>query len=85
MVVSTDNERRADVVVAYITSIRRDHPDAVAIGPGAGTGLKAPYRCFGKIATIDKGIIVGRIATRKATWLINARKTFFGVFGFGGR
>ena len=86
LVVSTDNERRADVVVAYITSIPRDDPDAVAIGPGAGTGLKAPSLVrFGKIATIDKGIIVGRIGDAEATWLINARKTFFGVFGFGGR
>jgi hypothetical protein len=51
LVVSTDNDRRADVVVAYITSIPRDDPDAVAIGPGAGTGLKAPSLVrFGKIA-----------------------------------
>jgi mRNA interferase MazF len=86
LVVSTDNDRRADVVVAYITSIPRDDPDAVAIGPGAGTGLKAPSLVrFDKIATIDKGIIVGRIGDAEATWLINARETFFGVFGFGGR
>jgi mRNA interferase MazF len=42
LVVSTDNDRRVDVVVAYITSIPRDDLDAVAIGPGAETGLKAP-------------------------------------------
>ena len=85
LVVSTDNDRRADVVVAYITSIPRNDPDAVAIGPGAGTGLKASSLVrFDKIATIDKGIIAGRIGHAEATWLIDARRTFFGVFGFGG-
>ena len=85
LVVSTDNDRRADVVVAYITSIPRVDSDAVAIGPSAGTGLKAPsWVRFDKIATVHKGIIAGRIGDADATWLMNARRTFFGVFGFGG-
>ena len=84
LVVSANNDWRADVVVAYITSIPRNDPDAVAIGPAAGTGLKAPsWAPFDKIATIDKSIIAGRLGDAGATWLIEARTAFFGVFGFG--
>jgi len=38
---------------------------------------------FDKIATINKDIIVGRIGDADPNWLIDARKIFFGVFGFG--
>ena len=36
-----------------------------------------------KIATIDKDIIAGRLGAADPTWLADARKVFFGVFGFG--
>jgi len=84
MVISTDNDRRPDVVVAYITSTPRDDPDAMPIAPTAGTGLKVPSSVrFDKIATIDKNIIAGRIGDANPAWLEDARKVFFGVFGFG--
>lgn len=84
LVISTDNDRRTDVVVAYVTSIPRSDPDAMPITPTAGTGLKGPSLVrFDKIATIDKGIIAGRIGEVDAAWLADARKVFFGVFGFG--
>jgi mRNA interferase MazF len=84
LVVSTDNGRRTDVVVAFITSIPRTDPDAVSITPTVGNGLKASsFVRFDKIATIDKAIIAGRIGDAEATWLADARKAFFGVFGFG--
>jgi mRNA interferase MazF len=84
LVVSTNNDRRPDVVVAYISSVRRNDPDAMPITPTPANGLKLPsWVRFDKIATIDKGIIAGRIGDADPTWLANARKTFFGVFGFG--
>jgi mRNA-degrading endonuclease toxin of MazEF toxin-antitoxin module len=80
LVISTDNGRRTDVIVAYITSVPRNDPDAMKIAPAAGTGLKVTSSVrFDKIATINKNIIAGRIPA----WLNNARKIFFGVFGFG--
>ena len=70
LVISTDNDRLTDVVVAYITSIPRNDPDAMPITPTAGTGLKAPSLVrFDKIATIDKTIIAGRIGDADSTWL----------------
>ncbi len=84
LVISTGNDRRTDVVVAYITSISRNDPDAMPIAPTAGTGLKVPSLVrFDKIATIEKHIIAGRIGDADPVWLGEARKVFFGVFGFG--
>lgn len=86
LVVSTDNQRRTDVIVAYITSIPRDELDSMPIAPAVGNGLKVPSRVrFDKLATINKDIIAGRIGAVDPTWLARARKTFFGVFGFGAR
>ena len=36
LVVSTDNHRRTDVVVAYITSVPRGDPDTMPIGADRG-------------------------------------------------
>ena len=84
LVISTNNDRRTDVVVAYITSIHREDQDAMAIAPTAGTGLKLPSLVrFDRIATINKDIIAGRIGDAAANWLLEARRVFFGVFGFG--
>jgi len=84
LVISTGNDRRTDVIVAYITSIPRNNPDAMAIEPTAGTGLKVGSSVrFDKVATINKNIIAGRIGDADPLWLNDARKVFFGVFGFG--
>jgi mRNA interferase MazF len=85
LVISVNNNRRTEVVVAYITSIpRNDFDDARAITPTIGTGLKVPsWVRFDKIATIHKTIIAGRIGNAEAAWLMDARTVFFGVFGFG--
>jgi len=83
LVISTDNDRRADVVVAYITSVPRTEPDATPIAPTAGNGLKVPSLVrFDKLATVDKKIIIGRLGTVDPEWLTASRTTFFGVFGF---
>jgi mRNA interferase MazF len=84
LVVSTHNNRRTDVIVAYITSIPRAELDSMPIAPTAGNGLKVPSRVrFDKLATINKDIIAGRIGAADPTWLADARNAFFGVFGFG--
>jgi mRNA interferase MazF len=84
LVISTDNDRRTDVVVAYITSILTNDRDAMPISPTAGTGLKvASLVRFDKIATLKKDIIAGRIGDADPKWLAHARNVFFGVFGFG--
>lgn len=86
LIISTDNDRRTDVIVAYITSIPRNNPDAMAIAPTARTGLKVASSVrFDKIATINNTIIAGRIGDADPDWLKEAREVFFGVFGFGSR
>jgi len=84
LVVSTDNERRRDLVVAFITPVPRPEPDAVPIAPTPSDGLKVPslVRCD-KLATLDQGIIAGRLGTAESGWLSGSRNAFFAVFGFG--
>jgi mRNA interferase MazF len=84
LVISTNNARRTDVVVAYITSVSRNEPDAVPIFPEPRNGLKvASMVRFDKIATVDKAIIAGRIGAADPAWLAQNQAVFFGVFGFG--
>lgn len=83
LVISTDNDRRTDVVVAYITSIAREARDAMPIPPTTRTGLKVRSLVrFDKIATLDKHIVAGRIGDADSKWLADAQSVFFGVFGF---
>jgi mRNA interferase MazF len=84
LVISGDNDRRTYVVVAYITSVARDGPDAKMMEPTSVNGLKVQSMVrFDKIATIHKDIIAGRLGEADAAWLAEARRAFFGVFGFG--
>ena len=83
LVISTHNDQRADVVVAYITSVPRIDQDAAPIDPTPATGLKVPSMVrFDKIATINKDIISGRLGAVDAEWVELNRHKFFGVFGF---
>jgi mRNA interferase MazF len=83
LVVSRDNGRRTDLVVCFITSVPRSGPDTAPIAPDPGTGLKVPSVVrFDKLATLDLGVIAGRLGEAPATWLDAHRATFFGVFGF---
>jgi mRNA interferase MazF len=84
LVVSTDNDRRSDVVVAFITSIPHPHlPDASPVAPTPENGLKVASRVwFDKLATLDIGILAGRLGSADPAWLIEHRTTFFAVFGF---
>ena len=83
LVVSRDNDRRADVVVCFITSVPRSGPDAAPIAPAPGTGLKVlSVVRFDKIATLDKSVVTGKLGDAPPAWLVAHRATFFGVFGF---
>ncbi len=83
LVISTDNGRRTDLVVAYITSVGRSDPDAMPIPATPGTGLKVPSVVrFDKLSTIDVSIIAGRLGNADPAWLASSRAAFYGVFGF---
>ncbi len=83
LIVSTDNDRRTDVV-AYITSVPlAAQQDAAPIAPTPGNGLKVPSMVrFDKLATLNTGILAGRIGFADPAWLAEHRTTFFAVFGF---
>lgn len=84
LVLSRDNDRRADVVVCFITSAPRTGPDTAMLDPEPGTGLKIRSAVrFDKLATLEKSVIAGRLGTAPAAWLAAQRDTSFGVFGFG--
>lgn len=83
-VVSRDNDRRSDLIVAFITSVPRTGPDMAPLAPTAGTGLKVPLVVrYDKLATRDRSVIAGKLGSTPADWLAANRVTFFGVFGFG--
>ena len=84
LVVSRDNDRRTDLVVAFITSVPRTGPDVAPLNPDPGTGLKVPSVVrFDKLATLDRSVIAGKLGTAPVSWLAAQRAVFFGVFGFG--
>jgi mRNA interferase MazF len=85
LVVSRDNSRRSDVVLAFITS--KPHtagaPDAITIQPSAANGLKVPSVVrFDKLATLENQVIAGKLGDADAVFLKTAAPVFFGVFGF---
>jgi mRNA interferase MazF len=83
LVISRENERRSDVVVCFITSVLRSGPDTAALPATAESGLKAPSVVrFDKVATLDKGVVTGKIGNAASDWLAAHSFTFFGVFGF---
>lgn len=86
LVVSRDNDRRADLVLAFITS--RSHagtlPDSFPMVPSPSNGLKVPSAVrFDKLVTLDKRLVVGELGNADPDWLTAARSAFHGVFGFG--
>lgn len=66
-----------------MTSVPRVGPDMAAIAPSPGTGLKVPSVVrFDKFATLDPGVITGKLGDAPCDWLDAHRAVFFGVFGF---
>jgi len=86
LVVSRDNARRSDIVLAFITSqtAATKNPDAVAIQPSSTNGLKAPsFVRFDKLVTLETRVIVGKLGNAEPAFVNLACPVFFGVFGFG--
>ena len=86
LIVSRDNERRSDVILAFITSRipASGFPDSLRIEPSNANGLKVPSLVrFDKLATLEKRVVAGKIGDAEAAFLASAREIFFGVFGFG--
>ena len=86
LVISRDNARRSDLVLAFITSKPQAAamPDALAIQPSAQNGLKvASVVRFDKIVTLETRVIAGKLGDAEANFLRAAAPIFFGVFGFG--
>ncbi len=84
LVNSSGNDSRPDLVVCFITSVRRNGPDMAAIPMTGRTGLKLPSLVrFDKLATLDRSVIAGTIGAAPADWLHAHGAVFFGVFGFG--
>jgi mRNA interferase MazF len=83
LVISRDNNRRADVVVCFVTSVLRSGPDMAHLAPTPGTGLKvASIVRFDKLATLEWSVIAGKLGEAPPEWLAAQRAVFFGVFGF---
>lgn len=86
LVISRDNARRSDVVLAFITS--NPHaaamPDSAPILPTQANGLKvASVVRFDKIVTLETRVIAGKLGDAEDTFLRLAAPVFFRVFGFG--
>lgn len=86
LVISRDNARRSDIVLAFITS--KPHvaaiPDALSILPTAANGLKvASVVRFDKVVTLETRVIAGKLGDAELAFLQSATPVFFGVFGFG--
>ena len=84
--ISRDNARRSDVVLAFITSNTQAGalPDALPIDPSAANGLKVSSVVrFDKIVTLETRVIAGKLGDADAGFLESAAPVFFGVFGFG--
>ncbi|WP_376092124.1 type II toxin-antitoxin system PemK/MazF family toxin [Roseomonas sp. CCTCC AB2023176] len=82
LVASRDNDRRADLVVRFVTSVPRSGPDIAPIDPTPGTGLKVRSVVrFDRIATLDRSVVAGALATAPPDWLAASARNFFDVFG----
>jgi mRNA interferase MazF len=84
LVISRGNERRHDIVLAFITSnLNTQNADSLRLEPSRSNGLKAPSLVrFDKIVTLEKRVIVGELGRVDAEFLNQAAPVFFGVFGF---
>jgi len=85
LVISRDNDRRDDVILAFITSrtAAAENPDGLRIDPSPRNGLKVPSVVrFDKIATLEKHIIAGKLGDAEPAFLADAKAVFHCVFGF---
>ncbi|TAN53483.1 MAG: type II toxin-antitoxin system PemK/MazF family toxin [Rhodospirillales bacterium] len=82
LVLSADNSG-TDIVVCAITSKRYDGRYDIQVQPTNDNGLKVPSCVqFDKIATLERGIIAGRIGMMPADFMAQHKPLFLGLFGF---
>ncbi len=82
LVLSADNDG-ADVVVCAITSRPYDGAYDIPVVPSDANGLKVPSRVqLDKIATLERGIVSGRIGAMPGNFMSDHRALFHTLFGF---
>jgi mRNA interferase MazF len=82
LVLSADNDGD-DAVVCAITSRPHNGPFDIPVVPSADNGLKVPSRVqFDKIATLERGVIAGRLGAMPEDFMIEHKALFLGLFGF---
>lgn len=84
LVISRDNHKRSDIVLAFITSnLAGTNRHALRLDPTPGNGLKVPSLVrFDKIVTLESRVIAGKIGDADSAFLKAAAPVFFRVFGF---
>ncbi len=59
-----------DVILCFITSVRRTGPAIAPILPDKGNGLRAASAVrFDKIVTLNTAVIAGQLGSASQTWL----------------
>lgn len=82
LVVSAANEG-PDVIVCAITSRAHDGAFDVPVAPSPENGLKVVSRVqFDKIATLERGVIAGRLGALPQTFMETNKPLFLNLFGF---
>lgn len=84
LVISRDNERREDIVLAFITSRNPtdERRDAVPIAPTPDNGLRVPsFVRFDKLVTLKKELVLGKAGEAGADWLAATQPVRCGVLG----
>lgn len=83
LLVSTDNDQRADIVLCFITSMAISSTWVAVMDPIAGNGLKLrSWVRFDKIATLEKKIVLGKLGQADPLFLTDNAGRFHSVFGF---
>ena len=83
LVLSIDNTG-PDIVVCAITSKRYEGRYDIPVQPSGDSGLKtSSWVQFDKIATLERGVISGRIGAMPSDFMRSHQQLFFGLFGFG--
>ena len=83
LVISRDNDKRGDIVLAFITSNTGSYRDSMPIAPSRKNGLKVASTVrFDKVAALELRVIVGKIGDAETAFLKAAAAAFARVFGF---
>lgn len=82
LVLSADNDGE-DLIVCAITSRPHDGPFDIAASPSKDNGLKVPSRVqFDKVATLERGVIAGKLGSMPGMFMEKHKSLFFSLFGF---